>query len=128
MAVRTTLHPLAPTVPDDIVARIHEQLQRELAWTVFEPNAEPVWQRVRMEAEDLLTGHWRAGELLGATPEEAFFVRCDSTTMTQNDLDNGRLVALVGLAVLAPAEFLLLRIEQTVGDRRAGRLPAPRRS
>jgi Bacteriophage tail sheath protein len=105
------------------------QLQRELAWAVLEPNAEPLWQQVRIEAEELLMGHWRTGELLGARPEEAFFVRCGlGETMTEDDVLRGHLILRVGLAVVAPAEFVEIEIELTVGSRRAGRLPAPERS
>ncbi|MEZ5194367.1 MAG: phage tail sheath C-terminal domain-containing protein [Nocardioides sp.] len=85
-----------------------------LAWTVFEPNGEPLWAEVRREIEEFLTGMWRAGAMVGSTPDEAFFVRCDRSTMTQNDLDNGRLVCLVGIAPARPAEFVILRIDRAV--------------
>jgi phage tail sheath protein FI len=66
---------------------------------------------------DFLLNEWRNGALLGAKPEKAFFVRCDRSTMTQNDLDNGRLVCLIGVAVLKPAEFVIFRIGQKTADR-----------
>ena len=59
---------------------------------------------------------WRDGMLLGDTPEEAYFVRCDRTTMTQNDLDNGRLICLVGLAPVKPAEFVIFQVGQWTAD------------
>jgi hypothetical protein len=113
---------------EDVVERIAGQLRRELAWTFFEPNGEPLWRRVRNEAEELLIGHWRAGELLGDTPDEAFSVACDHTTMTEDDVATGRLVLVVGLAVVAPAEFVEIEIEEIVGGRRPGRLSATERS
>ena len=62
--------------------------------------------------EDFLLNEWRNGALLGDKPEEAFFVRCDRSTMTQNDLDNGRLICLIGVAAVSPAEFVIFRIGQ----------------
>jgi len=79
-----------------------------------EPNAEPLWETVRRRIGDaILFPLWREGRLLGSKPDEAFFVRCDRTTMTQGDLDAGRLVALVGFASLRPAEFEIVRIVRT---------------
>jgi len=63
-----------------------------------------------------LLNEWRNGALMGASPEEAFFVRCDRSTMTQNDLDNGRLVCLIGVAPVKPAEFVIFRIGQFTAD------------
>ena len=65
-----------------------------------------------------LTALWRDGALMGAKPEQAFFVRCDRSTMTQNDLDNGRMICLIGVAPLKPAEFVIFRIGQWTADRR----------
>lgn len=89
---------------------IAQSLERGLEWAVFEPNDEPLWRRVRGGVEDFLQGQWRAGALMGSKPEEAYFVRCDRTTMTGSDLAAGRLVCLVGLAILKPMEFVTLRI------------------
>ena len=100
------------------VAEIRDRLERGLAWTAFEPNGEPLWARVRAETDDVLLGYWRNGDLVGAKPEEAFFVRCDRTTMTQTDLDADRLILLAGIAVVKPAEFEPIRIERVVGRRR----------
>lgn len=78
-----------------------------------EPNAEPLWQTVRRRTEEeILVPLWRDGRLQGTKPEEAFFVRCDRTTMTQADLDAGRLVVLVGHAPVRPAEFVVVRIDR----------------
>jgi phage tail sheath protein FI len=75
------------------------------------PNGEALWETVRRRVEgEVLLPLWRAGRLQGTTAEEAWFVRCDRTTMTQDDLHNGRLVVLVGFAAVKPAEFELLRV------------------
>lgn len=89
---------------------IEASLDRGLQWVVFEPNAEPLWARVRRVVSNFLTTVWRAGALEGAKVEEAFFVKCDRTTMTQNDIDNGRLIVVVGVAPVKPAEFVIVRI------------------
>jgi phage tail sheath protein FI len=82
---------------------------------VFEPNDVFLWARVRRTISDFLTGVWRSGALMGTTAEEAYFVKCDETTMTQNDLDNGRLIVVVGIAPVKPAEFVIIRIGQWQG-------------
>jgi hypothetical protein len=97
---------------------LEDSLERGLQWTVFEPNDEPLWAAVRRAVEDFLTARRRAGDLLGSRPQDAFFVRCDRTTMTQGDLDAGRLVCLVGVAPVRPAEFVILRIGRWTADRR----------
>jgi uncharacterized protein len=79
---------------------------------VFESNGERLWENVRLTVESFLLNEWKSGRLMGLTPEEAFFVRCDRTTMTQNDIDNGRLICLIGVAPLRPAEFVIFRIGQ----------------
>jgi phage tail sheath protein FI len=79
---------------------------------VFRPNNERLWIDVRHSVEDFLFTQWRAGALLGSRPAEAFFVRCDRRTMTQNDIDNGRLIVLIGIAPTMPAEFVIFRIGQ----------------
>lgn len=89
---------------------IESSLNRGLQWVVFEPNAEPLWARVRRSISNFLTLAWRNGALEGTKPEEAFFVKCDRTTMTQTDIDSGRLICLVGVAPVKPAEFVIVRI------------------
>jgi phage tail sheath protein FI len=87
-------------------------------WAVFEPNGERLWANIRSTVSDFLLNEWVSGALLGDAPEQAFFVRCDRSTMTQNDLDNGRLICLVGVAALKPAEFVIFRIGQKTADAR----------
>jgi phage tail sheath protein FI len=89
---------------------IEASIERGLQWVVFEPNAEPLWARVRRAITNFLTVVWRNGALEGVKPEEAFFVKCDRTTMTQTEIDNGQLIVLVGVAPVKPAEYVIVRI------------------
>jgi phage tail sheath protein FI len=98
---------------------LEASIDRGTQWAVFEPNGERLWANVRQTIADFLYNEWRNGALLGTTVEEAFFVRCDRSTMTQNDLDNGRLVCLIGVAIIRPAEFVIFRIGQKTADARA---------
>ena len=97
---------------------LEASIDRGTQWAVFEPNGERLWANVRTTVTDFLYNEWVNGALLGATPKEAFFVRCDRSTMTQNDLDNGRLICLIGVAALKPAEFVIFRIGQKTADAR----------
>jgi uncharacterized protein len=85
-------------------------------WVVFEPNDERLWGRVADTVRHFLGGQWRAGALAGRTEEEAFFVTCDRTTMTEDDILAGRLVCTIGVAPLRPAEFVVLRICQHTAE------------
>ena len=95
---------------------VEHSIDKGTQWAVFEPNNQRLWDNIRRTIEDFLLVLWRDGALLGNKPEEAFFVRCDRTTMTQNDLDNGRLICLIGIAPVKPAEFVIFRIGQWTGD------------
>lgn len=95
---------------------LESSIDRGTQWAVFEPNGERLWANVRQTISDFLYNEWRNGALLGSTVEQAFFVRCDRSTMTQNDLDNGRLVCLIGVAIIKPAEFVIFRIGQKTAD------------
>lgn len=97
---------------------LEHSIDRSTQWAVFENNGPLLWANIREAVTSFLYNEWRSGNLLGATPEEAFFVRCDRSTMTQNDLDNGRLICLIGVAVLKPAEFVIFRIGQKTADAR----------
>ena len=88
-------------------------------WCVFENNGDALWANVRRTIEDFLFNEWKSGHLFGTKPEEAYFVRCDRTTMTQNDFDNGRMVCLIGVSPLRPAEFVIFRIGQKTADARS---------
>ncbi|MDX2418966.1 MAG: phage tail sheath subtilisin-like domain-containing protein [Xanthomonadales bacterium] len=95
---------------------VEHSIDKGSQWAVFEPNNRHLWDNIRRTIEDFLLVLWRDGALMGAKPEEAFFVRCDRSTMTQNDLDNGRLICLIGIAPVKPAEFVIFRIGQWTGD------------
>ena len=97
---------------------LEHSIDRSTQWAVFENNGPLLWANVSEAVSSFLYNEWRSGDLLGTTPEQAFFVRCDRSTMTQNDLDNGRLVCLIGVAVLKPAEFVIFRIGQKTADAR----------
>jgi phage tail sheath protein FI len=94
---------------------IEQSLVASLTWVTFEPNDEPLWKQVRTSVEDFMLGLFKKGAFAGTTPADAFAVRCDRSTMTQTDIDNGRLILEVGFAPLKPAEFVILRIGQTLG-------------
>ena len=98
---------------------LEQSIDRGTQWAVFEPNDERLWAGVRASVSDFLHREWTRGALPGAKPEEAFFVRCDRTTMTQDDLDNGRLICLIGVALVKPAEFVIFRIGQWTADRKS---------
>ncbi len=100
------------------LAYLERSIERDTQWVVFEPNGEQLWANVRQTVEDFLFNEWKSGTLVGTKPEQAYFVRCDRSTMTQNDLDNGRLICLVGVAPLRPAEFVIFRIGQWTGSRK----------
>jgi Bacteriophage tail sheath protein len=85
---------------------IAESIDEGTRWAVFEPNDEPLWRAIRSSIENFLLGVYMSGGLTGRTPEDAYLVRCDRMTMTQDDIDNGRLICLVGVAPMRPAEFV----------------------
>jgi uncharacterized protein len=90
-------------------------IDRGTQWVVFEPNAPDTWSRVVDSVTAFLNTQWRAGALFGRKPEDAFYVRCDETTMTVDDVQNGRLICDIGVAIVRPAEFVIFRIEQITG-------------
>lgn len=89
---------------------LEESINDGLEWAVFEPNGEPLWAEIRRHVEAFLNNYYRQRAMAGAKPEDAFFVRCDRTTMTQNDIDNGILKVTVGFAPLKPAEFVIFNV------------------
>jgi uncharacterized protein len=97
-------------------AFLEASIDRSTQWAVFEPNGETLWANIRRTVSDFLYNEWKEDHLAGKKPEKAFFVQCDRSTMTQNDLDNGRLICLIGVAPLYPAEFVIFRIGQWTAD------------
>ena len=97
---------------------LERSIDKGTQWVVFEPNNEALWTKVRQSVGDFLSSLWREGVLPGSTSEQAFFVKCDRTTMTQEDLNQGRLICLIGVAPVKPAEFVIFRIGQWTADRK----------
>lgn len=102
------------------VRRLFNMLEESIGegtnWIVFEPNDQTLWKHIRRDIGAFLTLVWRDGALMGATPEEAFFVKCDRETNPQEVVDAGQVVALIGIAPVKPAEFVVFRLSQsTVG-------------
>ena len=91
---------------------VEESIDEGTQWVVFEPNDDATWATLRRNLTNFLTNVWRSGALMGMSQDEAFFVRCDRTTMTQDDIDNGRLIAVIGIAPVRPAEFVIFRISK----------------
>ena len=95
---------------------LEESLYRGLQWVVFEPNDEPLWGQIRLNVGAFMQRLFRQGAFQGASPKEAYFVRCDHTTTTQADIDLGIVNILVGFAPLKPAEFVVIKLQQIAGD------------
>lgn len=95
---------------------IEETIKANTSWAVFEPNDENLWVRVKRTISVFLNGLWRSGSLAGSSPEEAFFVNIGRDTMSQDDIDNGRLICVIGVAPVKPAEFVIFRISQKTSD------------
>jgi hypothetical protein len=89
---------------------LEDSIEKGLQWTAFEPNNEQLWNVLRQTVESFLHGLFVAGAFMGNKPEQAYFVKCDRTTMTQDDIDNGRCIVQVGFAPVKPAEFIIFRI------------------
>jgi phage tail sheath protein FI len=94
---------------------VEESIQLGTQWVVFEPNDEALWSRIRRDISAFLTMVWRSGALFGATPAEAFFVKCDAETNPPPVRDLGQVVIEIGLAPVKPAEFVIFRISQWAG-------------
>jgi Bacteriophage tail sheath protein len=103
---------------------IEESIAHGLQWTVFEPNGPSLWDRIRSGVADFLLGLFRQAALAGNKPEDAFFVRCDASTMTQQEIDQGILNVVVGVAQVKPAEFVIIRIGSFAKDHACARFLA----
>ena len=95
---------------------IEESLFRGTQWVVFEPNDEPLWAQIRLNIGSFMHDLFRQGAFQGTTPRDAYFVKCDSETTTQNDIDKGIVNVVVGFAPLKPAEFVVIKIQQIAGQ------------
>ena len=95
---------------------LEESLFRGTKWVVFEPNDEPLWANIRLNLNAFMMGLFRQGAFQGSTPKDAFFVKCDAETTTQADRNLGIVNIEVGFAPLKPAEFVVIKFSQIVGD------------
>ncbi|GBF34828.1 phage tail sheath protein FI [Desulfocucumis palustris] len=95
---------------------LEESIKRGTNWVVFEPNDDKLWARVHRTIDAFLTRVWRDGALMGTSAGEAFYVKVDRSTMTQDDIDNGRLICIIGVAPVKPAEFVIFRITQKTSE------------
>jgi uncharacterized protein len=95
---------------------IEESLYRGTQWVVFEPNDEPLWAQVRLSVGAFMHNLFRQGAFQGQTPQQAYFVKCDKETTTQNDIDLGVVNIMVGFAPLKPAEFVIIQFQQIAGQ------------
>lgn len=98
-----------------LVNMIEESISTSTRWIVFEPNDRPLWMAIRRDVSAFLTGLWRDGALMGRTPEEAFFVLCDEETNPPDQIDQGIVTTVIGIAPVKPAEFVIFRISQFSG-------------
>jgi len=95
---------------------LEESIKTGTNWVVFEPNDERLWARVHRTIDAFLTRVWRSGALMGSSPAEAFYIDISRNTMTQDDIDNGRLICVIGVAPVKPAEFVIFRITQKTNE------------
>jgi phage tail sheath protein FI len=96
-----------------LFSMIEKSIERSTRWCVFEPNDEPLWKSIRRDVRAFLMLLWRQGALMGATPDEAFFVQCDRETNPPEVVDAGMVVTVIGAAPVKPAEFVIFRISQS---------------
>jgi phage tail sheath protein FI len=95
---------------------LEESLFRGTQWVVFEPNDEPLWAQIRLNVGAFMQNLFRQGAFQGTSPRDAYFVKCDGETTTQNDIDLGIVNIVVGFAPLKPAEFVIIQIQQIAGQ------------
>ena len=95
---------------------IEQTLYRNLGWVIFEPNDEPLWVAIRTSVENFMLSLFNQGAFQGTKPSQAFQVKCDSSTTTQQDVDNGIVNIIVAFAPLKPAEFVIIKIAQLAGQ------------
>jgi phage tail sheath protein FI len=95
---------------------LEESLYRGTKWVVFEPNDEPLWSQIRLNVGAFMQTLFRQGAFQGSSPRDAYFVKCDNETTTQDDINRGVVNILVGFAPLKPAEFVIIQIQQMAGQ------------
>ena len=92
---------------------IEQSIRRGLDWTMFEPNAAPLWTEIRQVVEAFMLTTWRQGALMGSLPQEAYFVKCGTDTTTQSDVAAGIVNLIIGFALVKPAEFVIITFHLT---------------
>lgn len=95
---------------------LEESIKNGTNWVVFEPNDDKLWARVHRTIDAFLTRVWRDGALMGNSPAEAYYIHIGRNTMTQDDIDNGRLICVIGVAPVKPAEFVIFRLTQKTAE------------
>jgi len=95
---------------------MEESLYRGLKWVAYEPNGASLWAQIRLNAGAFMNNLFRQGAFQGTTPRDAYFVKCDQETTTQNDINLGIVNVVVGFAPLKPAEFVIIKIQQMAGQ------------
>jgi hypothetical protein len=95
---------------------LEESLFQGLKWAVFEPNDETLWAAIRLNVGSFMAGMFGQGAFAGTSASTAYFVRCDATTTTQADIDNGIVNVIIGYAPVKPAEFVVLQFQQIAGQ------------
>ncbi len=95
---------------------IKKDIEEGTQWTVFEPNDMELWAKIRRNVNAYLTNVWRSGALFGATPQKAFYVKCDAENNPPEVRDLGQVIIEIGVAVVKPAEFVIFRISQWAGS------------
>ncbi len=99
---------------------LEESLYRGTQFAVFEPNDEPLWAQIRLNIGAFMQNLFRQGAFQGSTPRQAYLVKCDSETTTQDDINRGVVNIIVGFAPLKPAEFVIIKITQLAGQSQGG--------
>ena len=94
---------------------LEDSIRDGTKWSVFEPNGEPLWAKLRASIETFMLGLFRDGAFQGATPSDAFFVTCGATTTTLTDIENGVVNIVIGFAPIKPAEFVIITIALQAG-------------
>jgi phage tail sheath protein FI len=104
----------------DLTMFIDDRIGQATKWIVFEPNNEKLWAKIRLRVGAFMDDLFRQGAFKGRTPQDAYYVKCDRTTMSQTDLDEGVVNILVGFAPRNSAEFVVIQISQITGQTQSG--------
>ncbi|WP_438490778.1 phage tail sheath C-terminal domain-containing protein [Streptomyces sp. S186] len=106
--------------PPSLVCFLRDSIEQSTRWAVFEPNDQHLWAALRQAVTAFLTDQWRHGALMGTTPDQAFYVQCDSSTNPEERVNEGTVTCRIGIAPIRPAEFIPFTVTQTAGQASAG--------